>query len=131
MIACTNSCKHQIITVYGSLPILTVNFHTLLIAGRWKMALRRVIYEGIYVGSAGGIANIECDALSSTIINNGVQSGGDECINFTPPVLVFKPFIADCSFDELRFTLAVILGREVLVSAIGAVTVEFCPVCCD
>ena len=59
-----------------------------------------------------------------------LQGGEDEWVNFEPSVLVFKLLIPDCSFDELRFTLAVISGREVLLSTIGTGTVELYPGCC-
>ena len=32
----------------------------------------------------------------------GHISGGDECANFEPSVLVFKPLIPDCDFDHLQ-----------------------------
>ena len=59
-----------------------------------------------------------------------LQGGGDEYVNFESPVLVYKSLIPDRCFDELRFTLAVISGSEVLVSAVVAI-IELCPGCCD
>ena len=58
-----------------------------------------------------------------------LQSGGDECVNFVPPVLVYKSLIPDRSFDELRFRLGIVSGCEVLLSAVGAVTVKLYPGC--
>ena len=56
-------------------------------------------------------------------------SGEDEFINFEPSVLVFKPLIPDHTFNKLRFTLAIISGCEILMSAVGPITVELCPGC--
>ena len=48
------TCNHQTVSDLGKLPQLIVNLHTPLVGPR-QMALRRITYEGIYVGSAGGI----------------------------------------------------------------------------
>ena len=56
-----------------------------------------------------------------------LQGDRDKYANFEPLVLIYKPLLLDFSFDELRFKLAVILGHEVLVSAVGAITAELCP----
>ena len=63
----TSSSKHQTIIVYRQLPRLIVNLRTPLGAGRWKMALRLVTYEGIR-WFCRGIASKECDALSLTTV---------------------------------------------------------------
>ena len=113
-------CKHQTLVFYGQLPKFTTNLYIPIPPGRWKMALRRITYNGIYVGGIGGIATriraiVECNALSSSAKNyNGTQkhflevfqlkslkTSGDENINFEPPVLVLKSLIPDQSFDHI------------------------------